>query len=136
MWPAVKWVASRYGKAPGIYDDAMDGAIHAVRSYTPDRGKLSSWVVRNASLYVTRRTRRNRSPELVAKPAWYRDVGYRRVELRDEVEHHMSRATPRQRSAMLAFMSGKPSHTDRAAIQSYRRTLHGTHPTRRRRAGQ
>lgn len=125
IYPLVRWTASRYGRAPGIYDDALDGAIHAVRSYVPGRGKFSSWVKRNASLYVTRRHRRLlRVGRLGSRDVPREDGGLREVDLRDEVSRHLRLATPWQRRAMLSILRGESPYAGRSvAMWEYRRTL-------------
>lgn len=125
VYPLVRWTASRYGKAPGIYDDALDGAIHAVRSYVPDRGPLAAWVRRNAGMYVTRRHKRLlRVERLGSRDVPREDGGLREVDLRDEVSQHLRRATPWQRRAMLSILRGESPYAGRSvAMWEYRKTL-------------
>lgn len=127
-----KWVAARYcSRSPDTFDDALDGAIHAVRSYVPGRGKFSSWVKRNASLYVTRRKpgfwRRcvvHLDPAAYDDATAHDDDGLRAVDLRDEVSLHLRRATPWQRRAMLSILRGESPYVGRSvAMSEYRKSM-------------
>ena len=125
VYPLVRWIASRYGRAPGIYDDALDGAIHAVRTHDASRGKLAAWVRRNAGMYVTRRHKRLlRVERLSSRDIAVSDGGPREVDLRDEVSRHLRRATPWQRRAMLSILRGESPYAGRSvAMWEYRKTL-------------
>jgi len=125
VYPLVRWTASRYGKAPGIYDDALDGAIHAIRTHDASRGKLAAWVRRNAGMYVTRRHKRLlRVERLGSRDIPVSDDGLREVDLRDEVSRHLRLATPWQRRAMLSILRGESPYANRRhAMTEYRKGL-------------
>lgn len=139
LLPIVKWVAAKYH--PDTFDDAMDGAIHAVRTHDPSRGPLNLWVKRNASLYITRRPRP--SSAMQGRSSWKRrsrllfkrighydapreDPSLRYVEARDEVRWHLKRAAPKQRDAMETVLRGDAlTLAQRQALRDYSQRLQG-----------
>lgn len=124
LLPVIKWIAAKYH--PDTFDDAIDGAIHAVRTYNPSRGRMESWVKRNAGLYITRRKPGFwRRCVVRGLPKHYarRDASLAAVDIRDEVAWHLRNATPWQRRCMLAILRDEPYRGRMVGIAEYRGAL-------------